>query len=93
MHTKGPWEISDESGLVDGCACIEAVSGVVAHVELWEHEDEETMQTAIDNARLISAAPDLYAACNMLIRGADDGDKIQRAIDLAIIAIDKAEGR
>ena len=102
MHTKGPWEVSEESGLVDGCACIEASEGVVAHVELWEYEDEETKEAARANAALIASAPDLLQALKDLqkrmkeIHGKWNVKKdysLMVADVAASKAIDKAEGR
>jgi hypothetical protein len=43
------------------------------------------------NARLLAAAPDLYAACVEMIRGDGTSDSIQRVIDMARAAIEKAE--
>jgi hypothetical protein len=68
----------------------------------WELERkaEKEAKRAADKAalaarkRLSDAAPELYAACAELIRGADKpGDHLQRVIDLARAALDKADGK
>jgi hypothetical protein len=45
------------------------------------------------NARLLAAAPDLYAACSELIHGDGTADSMQRVIDMARAALAKVDAR
>lgn len=44
-----------------------------------------------EDAHLIKACPDLYAACAELVRGGGHGESLQRAISLARHALDRAD--
>ena len=75
-YTKGPWDAYhiDDRGL--WCIVLES-SGVV-------------IAPSRDNARLISAAPDLLDACKVALYG---GGTIAEAAEIVRSAIAKAEGR
>lgn len=79
QHTPGPWGEDDRKViLLRGASWLG-----------FAHWDDET---AIANARLIAAAPDLLEALRGLIYGADDVTR-DRARQRGIAAIAKAEDR
>lgn len=84
--TPGPWRVErdgdvvDEYKLVDWPYLIRAADGTKV-CNLVECETSE------EDARLIAAAPDLYAALKAILDPDKEGD-----IDMAMAAIRKAEG-
>lgn len=112
-HTPGPWnfEVGDFNGVPRDGALGSIVSGAddIYLAEVWnDYEAEDASDealglpaqgTAVANARLIAAAPDLFAALTM-VRDADDEcrrdalvtipDHARALIDAAIA---KAEGK
>ncbi len=84
QHTPGPWfqNINARYPIYAGEApnhCyIAGIMGGSGAVPELEREA---------NLRLITAAPDLYAACRELIHGDGTDASLQRAIDLARIAL------
>ena len=93
-HTQGLWHIIDEDGLQHLCHvdCLNSdVDPMIASI-CHDYPPGET----IANARLISAATDLLAACEVLVRrlGGDLSPEslAQEAIDFARAAIAKATG-
>jgi len=98
-HTKGEWKIRDEhDGLIpiDGWDNLAEESVAICLVV----HDNETKITQEDNARLISASPDLLEACEEALeimeieadRWGDACDLFNKAIELCKQAINKAEG-
>lgn len=94
-HTPGPWVFNAEA---DEITC-DARDGKVeiAYVQTGFNEPFESEQQA--NARLICAAPDLLAACQVLIRDMNAvdaagqyGTELQPGIYYARKAIAKATG-
>jgi hypothetical protein len=91
-HTPGPWAVSDV-GEVVVCATGRTLCDVYSSPTTGEE------QADVD-ARLIAAAPDLLAACEMLAeaqRRADTGERegfgcYVDAVDKARAAIAKAKG-
>lgn len=86
--TKGPWlaALRDTSG---------RIHRTVGRF-IWRSDGEGNGYRQIcrniatdEDAHLIKATPDLYAACAELIRGGD----LQKAIDLARLALDLADGK
>ncbi len=61
-HTKGPWQRDGWGGIV---ADVDGVKRSIARV-YWENE---RLAEAEANERLIAAAPDLLAACELLLSG------------------------
>lgn len=81
--TPGPW-IADQCGVFAGnediCDCGERAQ--------WSGDSFHPFKNAKANARLISAAPDLYAALVAMLDEDDGG----RAAGMARAAIAKADG-
>ena len=86
-HTPGPWSINAWTQ-GDREIAIGAI-GTPLIAKAFLRDVSINGQKA--NADLIASAPDLYAACHELIFGdlgtAEKGDHLQRAIDLARIAL------
>jgi len=91
-HTPGPWECA-----ADG-AEIWPTTGDCAQVELarvvgpWCESSWYSKETALANARLIAAAPELLAALKRLVDYCNNHSDYD-AIGAADGAIRKAEGR
>jgi hypothetical protein len=89
MHTPGPWTMTEQgspSAYVEDSETsigIESSDRRVAAVEGWDN--------ALDNARLIAAAPDLLAALETMLRTPNDL-ALGPAIAQARAAIAKAKG-
>jgi len=91
-HTPGPWTMTEQgspSAYVedsDKSIGIEASDRRVAAVEGWDN--------ALDNARLIAAAPDLLAALEAVCREIveDGGFPSPEAYRAGLAAIAKAKG-
>lgn len=90
-HTPGPWTFGFES--VDPEWAVVTIKGglVVANVNADHRQNA--------NARLISAAPDLFEALKAALpfieegfRGFGDPDREGHALELMLAAIAKAEG-
>lgn len=70
-HTKGEWEIAlpkhpDIRQIEDRLICVRVGDEKLHIAEVYQyqnHNNREANGTAIANARLIAAAPDLLAAC------------------------------
>jgi hypothetical protein len=62
-HTPGPWSVPHFARMPDGCKCgyvfSEAQSGMGAICEVTHGGEDEPLEIAAANARLIAAAPDL----------------------------------
>ena len=94
-HSPGPWEFilgatnGQENG-AHGTIC-EASEGRYYIASIWA-DVEELKDRADANARLIAAAPDMYAALKLVRRlwAKDDDFQESHVIDAAIA---KAEGR
>jgi len=93
-HTPGPWR-ADESGhrrewshwLFKGKGRHELIGAV--------SEINGNSEEANANARLIAAAPELYAACEFMVGENDENDGFGisfKALDMARAAIAKATG-
>lgn len=70
-HTPGPWSLPHFANADSGCQChcvfSESQSGFGCIAEIpWDGENEN-LQAATANSRLISAAPDLFAALESLL--------------------------
>lgn len=65
-HTRGPWVLfSDErSKLLEVLPAMRP--GTIAKI-IWVHAGDEGDEEAYANARLIAAAPDLLAACELAL--------------------------
>lgn len=101
-HTPGPWKVEEQDGahiILMGTALTSRAQHEVQHSIVYDHGlfpgDDETPESdqwveAEANARLIAAAPDLYASLKAML----DADYVgYQGIDTAIAAIAKAEGR
>lgn len=88
--TKGPW-----------LAALRSSTGhryTTVGIFIWRSEGEGVGYRRVcrnieteEDAHLIKACPDLYAACAELIRGGGTSESLQRAIDLARYALDRAD--
>jgi hypothetical protein len=91
-HTPGPWEVAKKRYLESaGVICVEhpnhdALDVITAG---WSESEEEHQA----NARLVAAAPDLYAALKAFKQAVADGEGLAPCYDMANAAIRKAEGR
>lgn len=89
-HTPGPWKVGRHLGSRTEVRLI--------HHDAGDHgQGVPIIEGAVSeaNARLIAAAPDMFAALESIAEGcAFPADDVQRAIRRrALAAIDKAEGR
>ena len=92
--TPGPWHFDPRDGDFGDICSVEAVTedGKMVRQEictlLVDDDDRETVKAT---ARLIAASPDLYAACERMVRaqGEDVGAVIE-AMDMARAALAKA---
>ena len=100
VPTPGPWIVeTDVFGKLD----ISVFAGVVrydsriAMIQGRESPDDTSppRETALANAHLIAAAPDLLAACHKFIQSMRSGqrEKCDVALVMANAAVAKAEGR
>lgn len=91
-HTPGPWLVHDKSTLHMNDATIAEVGRYLRVVTHNRGPGIDGMQVQ-RNAALIAAAPDLLAACKLLVnlRHGSSNAEISRAIDDGVSAIAKAE--
>lgn len=71
-HTPGPWNWEHNSASGEDHACIEIRGeskeyGEVAYLQSYKTHDYDNRKETIANACLITAAPDLLAACTQLL--------------------------
>ena len=83
MHTKGPWDVLDRAILSENL-------NTYGNWIVCEMPDRDNIREDMENARLISAAPDLLAALKGLVE--DDLFSCEY-FDMAKRAIARAEGR
>ena len=90
-HAPGPWEIYEYPPAMVHNRCPSfGILTVVDHCNIaYIYYPNIGKEEARADANLISAAPDMKEVCDVLIK---EGD-VQKAIDMAILAIDKAEGK
>lgn len=65
-HTPGPWSVEQDTSNNGDIDVFAADFLPIASVDVREHPDDTISvprEVALDNARLIAAAPDLLAAC------------------------------
>lgn len=94
-HTPGPWQMGDGFSVDAQCTIIGNLDdeGGSGHTVICDVNEDPDAYYA--NARLIAAAPDLYAALRLLVADVADYPAWQRpcrALDLAQAAIAKAAG-
>lgn len=85
MHTKGKWEIGlpkhpDIRQKEDRLIYVRMGDKKLHIAEVYQyqnHNNREANGTAIANARLIVAAPDLLAACEAIFKLIDDGELVR----------------
>lgn len=94
-HTPGPWKVyRAENGKIIGIGVDrpgdeDHAAGITdPGFGLWGGEDEKAA-----NARLIAAAPDLYAALEGLLSLVHEGDALDPQVYAAQDALAKARGR
>ena len=89
QHTPGPW-------VAHGHYVYAVSVGTVARAEWFSPKKADT-ETRRANARLIAAAPDLFAALRLLVSTAStqplDVKRLMAGFNAARAAIAKAEGR
>jgi apolipoprotein N-acyltransferase len=100
-HTPGPWSYEGDA-LTHRCFQIAAPfggeAGVYTHVATVNNLPHHLLigrspEKAKANARLIAAAPDLYAAAVDCLASAHDADSHANALNALRDALAKAEGR
>lgn len=65
-HTPAPWKLDERGNLKE--AFIEAIGdGDLTRLDVSVATDDRCRKTALANARIIAAAPDLLAACELAI--------------------------
>ena len=67
------------------------IYGVALHCTLAEAQASEACRAGLERATLISAAPDLLAACRAALGAFENNDCIDW--NILAVAIDKAEGK
>ena len=106
-HTPGPWLVPHFARPDIQCNCGYVLSpnymGAIATVHFegekpGEYDDNPPLDEAIANARLIAAAPDMFAILQDACRESDAnpiprGPKAQDMYDRAMAIIAKVEGR
>ena len=104
MHTPGPWHLGPDDPETETREIFpdhyrgdpnEEDRGLIAFVSQWKGQCHPSdMAEAAANARLISAAPDLLAACKGLLNHALAEHQFagERLIESVRAAIAKAEG-
>lgn len=102
--TKGPWEVLPEEGDKDYIRIRGTILGgryKVANVVSLGYKDkiinDKELEESRGNANLISAAPDMYEALQMVIERCEEDDArgFFDRIELQILndALDKADGK
>lgn len=96
-HTEGPWTATKAKFPVDGefDYGIHCVVGGEPYVvaEAFGRAGVHTRPNAEANARLISAAPDLYAALKEMVEWWEtEGGRLEDSLSRAKAALEKAEG-
>lgn len=93
-HSPGPWEIRYSAGKRPYAieAPNDSAPGGVGSVIRWRGIGFPTSPTALANAHLIAAAPDMLAALKAVVHAYEHGSMIDSFIN-AIKVIAKAEGR
>jgi hypothetical protein len=89
-HTPGPWRRWPYAGGTRlSLSVVDAEGAEVALVRGWKGDPDHSDA----DANLIAAAPDLLAACRLLVnlRHGSSSAEISRAIDDGVAAIAKAE--
>jgi hypothetical protein len=102
MFTPGPWSIDPDGLEMPSKASIDAPSHGELALVVWKMDDDERSPEKEANAYLIAAAPDLYAALEVLLEDsvqlANSGDcgnwdpETQAPIIAARAALAKARG-
>ena len=96
--TPGPWSVGAPTGhnpdkVFRGDDAIASVYGVPVHQHLNDLPKwGETYSEGVANARLIAAAPDLYAALRSYLAEADAGHVTVETDSAARAALAKAQG-
>jgi hypothetical protein len=94
-HTRRPWRIVDEIG---GDLYVRDDGGVIAFCAKpmrWEGQDDRytsEMAECCANASLITAAPDLLAALEAVMKEFGPGTMSDEAFSGAVAALSKAKG-
>lgn len=101
-HTPGPWVVDLEGPFTLGgdITAVEAMTpdGMISReictcmLDTDSHPGGAEWLEDAANARLISAAPDLLAACRAILAGWGHQDGVSRAVELARAAVAKATG-
>ena len=97
-HTPGPWEIVYSKQGYPYAICAPEQSpnkpGGLTDITRWASISMPSSDEGLANARLISAAPDLLAACEEFCRKVDAGEaRSVRSYAQMAAAIEKARGQ
>ena len=93
--TPGPWVLGNTSHHETMIIGRGGKGDYVCHVQ-FEQIGGGAIASAMEparraNARLIAAAPELYAACQYIVDAAENGDEMT-AVEMATAALAKARG-
>ena len=81
QHTPGPWEIDTRHGITSG----------PCRIRMPEPPTAKNMETALANARLIAAAPEMLEALKAIMKEYREGYGL-RCVEQIRAAIAKATG-
>lgn len=88
-RTPGPWHVGGEN-VGDGLSILDAAGNRVAHTAARRNQNVELIDPAEAkaNAHLIAAAPDLLAACKLILQHGriDDSESRLNIVAAAIAA-------
>jgi hypothetical protein len=89
-HTPGPWTVNDADNVSSWSVQASGRKRICA--ARWYPYTQEAKAEALDNARLIAAAPELLEACKAVLNSTNilDADKIYSIVKAAVA---RAEGK
>lgn len=90
LHTPGPWSFST-SPQPNGCPSVGA-RGLLVAVVAHSVNQSDQKETALANARLIAAAPELLKELTYFLDWIEQGDYEESFLNSARAAIAKATG-
>jgi hypothetical protein len=91
-YTPGPWKLNTTGGIT---WAVDAPPKHVAMMNFYKDGSERSVdeEESLANAQLISAAPDLLEALELVERAyVGDGIEMEVAIDACLLVIEKAKG-
>jgi len=92
-HTAGPWVVTDNGQIKAEAIVRMGFSDYVCRMPYASKAEAAEMPRSVNDARLISAAPELLEACIKAEKALASLLKNDTAIDMLRAAIAKAEGK